>query len=98
MDIDAIFAHGAETSAELFKPKIHIRIQQRNGRKSQTLVEGLPKDINIDQVCKAWRNTFHANGTVTNGVIMIQGDQREGVKKWLLSNDISDEEHIVIHG
>lgn len=96
---DAVFAHNsAQTAVELFKPKIHIRIQQRNGRKSQTLVEGLGTDVNLDKVCKAWRNSFHANGSVSEGIVMIQGDQRLGIKKWLMENNIAEEVDIIVHG
>lgn len=95
---DAVFVHGADTTVELFKPKIHVRIQQRNGRKNQTIVEGLAADVNLDKVCKAWRNSFHANGSVSEGVVMIQGDQRLGIKKWLIENNIAEEANIIIHG
>ena len=32
--------------------KIHIRVQQRNGRKCITLIEGLAEDLDIKRICK----------------------------------------------
>jgi len=32
--------------------KVHIRVQQRNGRKCITLIEGLADDLDIKRICK----------------------------------------------
>ena len=96
MDVDDIFGK-SQSLGEAFLPKVHIRIQQRNGRKCQTLVQGLT-DANLNAICKEWRNIFHANGSIDGEVIIMQGDHRMAAKKWIVDNKLSDEENIIIHG
>jgi len=38
--------------------KVHIRVQQRNGRKCITLIEGLAEDLDIKRICKV-RHVCH---------------------------------------
>jgi translation initiation factor 1 len=83
--------------------KIHIRIQQRSSRQSLTLIEGLDSDLDLERICKYMRRAFNCNGTVLEGqVITLQGDQREYVAKWLVSNEVLTQseakERLVIHG
>ena len=85
---------------------VHIKIKQRNGKKSNTFVENLPKNLpknlDIEQLAKKMRQTFHCNGCVhndeTGSSIQLFGDQRLVVKKFLISNSIVEETDIVIHG
>lgn len=37
------------------KSKVHIRTQQRNGRKSITTVQGLDSDLDLKKICKAFK-------------------------------------------
>jgi len=46
--------------------KIHIRIQQRNGRKMLTTVQGLDKAYDAKKVLKAFKKEFACNGTVVS--------------------------------
>lgn len=84
--------------------KIHIRIQQRNGKKCITTISGFEKDMNCKQICKHMRKLFCCNGNVDvhadhGAVIQLQGDHRLLVKDWLIENTIvTDKDHIVIHG
>ena len=82
--------------------KVHIRIKQRNGKKSITTIEGLHKDLDKLVICKDLRKNLHCNGSVqtVNNVIAIQlfGDQRLTSKKFLIDNSIVAESEIVIHG
>lgn len=95
------------TEIEIIKSKIHIRIQQRNGKKCITTIEGLEDDLDLKRICRSMRKTFNCNGNVTSlkdseeEVIQLQGDQRENVKLWLLEQEIvtkSDIARLVIHG
>ncbi len=92
---------------EIIKSKIHVRIQQRNGKKCITTIEGLEDDLDLKRICKSMRKTFNCNGNVTDKpnsdeeIIQLQGDQRENVKLWLIDQEIvskSDLARIVIHG
>merc|ERR1711890_133081 len=43
---------------------IHIRIQQRNGRKTLTTVQGLPKKFDQKKILKVIKKKFACNGTI----------------------------------
>ena len=96
------FATGANSGT--LSHKIHLRIQQRNGKKCITTISGLPADIDLKRACKHMRKLFCCNGNITEDddhgtVIQLQGDQRTNVKEWILVNQIiTDKEAIVIHG
>ncbi len=90
----------------LVKNKYHIRVQQRNGRKCITTLDGLEEDLDLKRICRAMRNAFSCNGNVTSkedggDVIQLQGDQRENIKQWLLDMEIilkNEIDRIVVHG
>lgn len=68
---------------------IHIRIQQRNGRKCVTTVQGLHKDYNYNRILKDVKKEFCCNGNVVQDkelgkVIQLQGDQRKNVSNFLI--------------
>jgi len=86
-----------------FGSKIHIRIQQRNGKKSICSVQGLNSDLDLKKILKTWKKTMNCNGTILEDenfgkIIQIQGDKRKDIKTFLLENNISTEEDIIIHG
>ena len=61
--------------------KVHVRVQQRNGRKCITTVAGLADDLDIKRICKAFKKNFSCNGAVQKDlevgeVIQLSGDQR----------------------
>jgi translation initiation factor 1 len=89
------------------KNKYHIRVQQRNGRKCITTLDGLEEDLDLKRICRAMREAFSCNGNVImkedeeTGVIQLQGDQRENMKQWLLDQEIilkNEVDRIVVHG
>ncbi|KAJ5012307.1 Protein translation factor sui1 [Colletotrichum sp. SAR 10_99] len=43
---------------------IHIRIQQRNGRKTLTTIQGLPKRFDQKKILKVIKKKFACNGTI----------------------------------
>lgn len=54
----------AEDSGAGSKEYVHIRIQQRNGRKSLTTVQGLKKEFSYNKILKDLKKEFCCNGTV----------------------------------
>ena len=87
--------------------KINIRIQQRNGKKSITTVQGLDEDLDVKRICKAMRKKFNCNGSIETTkeygtVLQLQGDQREQVLAFLVEQEIltqeEADERVVIHG
>ncbi|KAJ8761739.1 hypothetical protein K2173_004548 [Erythroxylum novogranatense] len=82
---------------------VHIRIQQRNGRKSLTTVQGLKKEYSYNKILKDLKKEFCCNGTVVQDpelgqVIQLQGDQRKNVSLFLVQEGIVKKENIKIHG
>ncbi|KAF9264751.1 eukaryotic translation initiation factor 1 [Marasmius fiardii PR-910] len=81
---------------------IHIRIQQRNGRKTLTTLQGLPKQYDAKKVLKAFKKEFACNGTLVDDeemgqVIQLQGDQRSKISTFLVENGI-ERSTIKVHG
>ncbi|EOY12548.1 Translation initiation factor SUI1 family protein, putative [Theobroma cacao] len=79
----------AEDSGAGAKEYVHIRIQQRNGRKSLTTVQGLKKEFSYNKILKDLKKEFCCNGTVVQDpelgqVIQLQGDQRKNVSTFLV--------------
>lgn len=83
--------------------KVHVRAQQRNGKKSITTVAGLSDDLDARRICKVFKKNFSCNGNVQKNedvgeVIQLSGDQRTNVKDFLVDQEICHGESIVLHG
>jgi len=81
---------------------LHIRIQQRNGRKTLTTLQGLPKEYDPKKLLKAFKKEFACNGTLVDDeemgqVIQLQGDQRLKIVKFLTEEGIP-KNTIKLHG
>ncbi len=82
--------------------KIHIKIQQRNGRKSITLITGLPSDLDLKKILKNFKKSLNCNGCISEDeefgkIIQLQGDHRASVKNFILEQQIASLSDIVIH-
>ncbi|CAG5177928.1 uncharacterized protein ALTATR162_LOCUS8448 [Alternaria atra] len=85
---------------------IHIRIQQRNGRKTLTTVQGLPKKFDQKKILKVIKKKFACNGTIVSDaemgeVVQLQGDQRKDVQDFLTDKKEGlglDVKTIKVHG
>lgn len=62
--VDPFADANAEDSGAGAKEYVHIRIQQRNGRKSLTTVQGLKKEFSYSKILKDLKKEFCCNGTV----------------------------------
>jgi translation initiation factor 1 len=89
---------------------VHIRVQQRNGRKRLTTIQGLgevpgvPEKYEIDarKVLKFMRKMFCTNGTILkddndNDVIQLQGDKRKLAYDFLVTHNVCRKEDITLH-
>ncbi|KAG4306362.1 hypothetical protein PORY_000350 [Pneumocystis oryctolagi] len=81
---------------------IHIRIQQRNGRKTLTTVQGLPVEYDQKRILKVLKKDFACNGTIVKDdemgdVIQLQGDQRVKVMEFLTSQLPIQKKLVKIH-
>jgi len=89
---DAPDASGSKSQAKKDtneEAAVHIRVQQRNGRKSLTTVQGLPQKLDKKKILKALKKDFCCNGTVVEdnelgSVLQLQGDQRKNVSQFLV--------------
>ncbi|URD74733.1 Protein translation factor SUI1 [Musa troglodytarum] len=93
----------ADDSGVGAKEYVHVRVQQRNGRKCLTTVQGLKKEFSYNKILKDLKKEFCCNGTVVQDpelgqVIQLQGDQRKNVSSFLVQAGIVKKEHIKIHG
>ncbi|XP_050380466.1 protein translation factor SUI1 homolog 2-like [Argentina anserina] len=107
IQIPTAFDPFAEANAEFSgagtREYVHIRIQQRNGRKSLTTVQGLKKESSYNKILKDLKKEFCCNGNVVQDpeqgqVIQLQGDQRKKVSAFLVQAGIATRDNIKIHG
>lgn len=85
---------------------IHIRIQQRNGRKTLTTVQGIPSKFSHKKILHVVKKKFACNGTsVHDGdlgdILQLQGDQRKHMQAFLTDRKSGlelDPTSIKIHG
>lgn len=80
---------------------IHIRIQQRNGRKTLTTVQGISEEFDKKKLVRAFKKDFACNGTVVEHseygeVIQLQGDQRSNVCIFLKRIGIAKDEQLKV--
>lgn len=93
------FAEDREDSGS----KVHIRIQQRNGRKSITTLQGLEEDLDLKKILRSFKKNFKCNGAITDHkrygeVIQLQGDQRSAARDFLVDHEIVKADQVQIHG
>merc|ERR1712117_955946 len=69
---------------------VHIRIQQRNGRKTLTTIQGLSAEYDLKKIVRACKKEFACNGTVVEHgeVLQLQGDQRHKICDWLTKTSL----------
>jgi translation initiation factor 1 len=96
------FADAAEGD-DSGKDYVHIRVQQRNGKKSLTTIQGLDKSFDYKKILKAFKKEFCCNGNVVEDselghVIQLQGDQRKNVSGFLVANKLAKKDVVKIHG
>ena len=83
---------------------VHIRSQQRNGRKCLTTIAGLATDLDCQKILKCMRKMFSTNGTILHDddgaeVIQLQGDRRYEAADFLLKYCVVEsKEEIHVHG
>jgi translation initiation factor 1 len=91
------------TEVDLGGGLIHIRIQQRNGRKTLTTVQGISDKFDKKKLVRAFKREFACNGTVVEHpeygeVIQVQGDQRNNVCQFLTKIGIAKTDQLKVHG
>lgn len=70
------------------KQKLRIKIDTKNrGGKTATIIENfMGNEEGLDTLGKSLKNHCGTGGAVKDGLIIIQGDQRDKILAWLLKN------------
>jgi len=72
--------------------RVKIKLEAKKWNKTMTVIEGLnSKDIDIEEVASILKSKCACGGAVKNGVIMLQGDQRDKVQRILVELGLSPE-------
>jgi translation initiation factor 1 len=83
---------------------VHVRLQKRNNKKCITLIEGMPKDIDLQKVMRYFKKAFSCNGTIVtqhdteDKIIQLTGDNRKEVEQFLKEECIVPENCVRVHG
>jgi len=82
--------------------KIHIRYQKRNNKKVWTKIEGIDNNL-AKKICKKWKKQWGCNASIQNEidesrVIILNGDHRGKVARYLEENKIVEKDEMEIHG
>ena len=71
--------------------KINVTIEKRKFGKKYTIIKGMKKEANIDEVAKKLKNKFACGGTAKGGQIELQGDHKKKVKVTLVDLGFPEE-------
>ncbi|KAJ1951290.1 Eukaryotic translation initiation factor eIF-1 [Linderina pennispora] len=82
---------------------IHIRIQQRNGRKTLTTLQGLDEKLDLKKMLKFFKKDFACNGNIVKDeemgeIIQLQGDKRVDLRDFLVNEGIVKKDFVKVHG
>lgn len=97
---------GDQSNHKKAQDYIHIRIQQRNGRKTLTTIQGLPRRFDQKKILKVIKKKFACNGTIVEDsdlgeVLQLQGDQRRAIHDFLIDKTEGlemDAKLVKVHG
>lgn len=87
----------------IHQPKIHVRIVKRNNRQFKTYLENLPNNIDFKDILRKLKIYFSCNGNISidkdSKIIILQGDHRCDIQRFLLNNKIiNNNNDVIIHG
>ncbi len=71
--------------------KIEVKVEKRKFGKNYTVVTGIGKEANINEITKKLKAKFACGGTHKNGQIELQGDHRSGIKMVLVEIGFPEE-------
>jgi translation initiation factor 1 len=105
MSSTVIFANTSDFELESKKNPVHLRLQQRNGKKCITIVEGLAPDLDLKKIAKALRQSYSTSCSVVKDkennkgdILQLAGDHRNNVQSFLTITNICTEKQIKKHG
>jgi translation initiation factor 1 len=104
-DINNIdFEDGVETADNMkLLDSVHIRIQQRTGKKVITVIQGLDAKVPRKELIKKFKTMYACGGHIADDaefgeVIQLTGDQRFKVRDYLVDSNLVEADKVEIHG
>nr|XP_045009430.1 eukaryotic translation initiation factor 1-like [Jaculus jaculus] len=82
---------------------IHLKIQQRDGRKTLSTVQGIANDYDKKKLVKAFKKKFACNNIVIEHpeygeVTQLQGDQHKNTCQSLIEIGLAKDHQLKVHG
>lgn len=71
--------------------KIIIQVEKRKFGKKYTIINGIGKEANIEEVLKKLKNKLACGGTAKRGNLELQGDHKQRAKEILLGLGFPEE-------
>lgn len=71
--------------------KITISVEKRKFGKNYTIVAGIQKEANIDEIVRKLKSKFACGGTAKHGQIELQGDHKSRMKRALVNLGFQEE-------
>ena len=71
--------------------KITVAIEKRKFGKKYTVISGIKKEANINEIFKALKSKFACGGTAKSGQIELQGDHKARMKAVLVDMGFPEE-------
>ena len=71
--------------------KIIVKVEKRKFGKKDTIIQGVEKEANIEEIFKKLKNKFACGGTAKSGQIELQGDHKSRMKPVLIELGFPEE-------
>ncbi|MFW6111056.1 MAG: translation initiation factor [Thermoproteota archaeon] len=72
--------------------RVRIRLETRKWGRESTIIDGLnEEDIDLTSLSKKLKSLCACGGTVKDGYILLQGDHREKVRRYLINHGYPEE-------
>ena len=71
--------------------KITVKVEKRRFGKKYTVINGITKEANVDEIFRKLKNKFACGGTAKTGQIELQGDHKMKAKAALVSLGFPEE-------
>ena len=71
--------------------KIEVKVEKRKFGKKYTVITGLEKEVNLNDIAKKLKAKFACGGTSKSGRIELQGDHKVRIKKVMVELGFPEE-------